>query len=189
MNFKQRPDNLQAGREAFRAALAARGVTLSAAARASRISREALTQMTDGIQPTLEVVEKWARWIGEDVNYWRQLFGFEVVHPAVAPLPPPGAGPAGEASGAQRWMERLRDFLHEFGPEGVDAFVHMILSTGQIDPDVTVEVADRAWDHWMAAHRLYLARRRNGHDATGGDTFRPRRERRPGLPHHPKALS
>lgn len=54
-------------------------LTVNAAARRFGTSREALTKMSDGVSPALEFVERWARAIGEDVNHWRELAGYEPV--------------------------------------------------------------------------------------------------------------
>ena len=78
----------QLGEAAFREALESRRLTIHAAHVRYAISRESLTKMENGQPVGLEVVEKWARSIGEDVNRWRVLWGF----------PPVETAPDGQAS-------------------------------------------------------------------------------------------
>lgn len=41
------------------------------------IDRNALTRFARGRRMSLELVEKWARSLGEDLNHWRELAGYE----------------------------------------------------------------------------------------------------------------
>lgn len=69
--------------KAFEEALARRNLSINAAHMRLGISREALTKMSYGQPTALEIVERFARGLGESVNQWRQLYG----HPPVEPDP------------------------------------------------------------------------------------------------------
>lgn len=65
--------------QAFEEALRKRHLTAHGAHDRFGISRESLRKMERGQQPALPQLERWARAIGEDVNHWRQLAGYEPV--------------------------------------------------------------------------------------------------------------
>jgi hypothetical protein len=43
------------------------------------VDRQSIMRMQHGLSPRLDVIEKWARGIGEDVNHWRDAAGYPVV--------------------------------------------------------------------------------------------------------------
>jgi hypothetical protein len=67
-----------------REALRVRGLSVNAAAQRFEISREALTKMWNGRPTTVEIAEKFAARLSEDLNRWRVLNGFEAIEDAYA---------------------------------------------------------------------------------------------------------
>jgi hypothetical protein len=65
---------------AVRAALARRNMTVNSASIRLRMDRQALTRFVNGVPMSLELVEKWARGVREDVNKWRELAGYDPVN-------------------------------------------------------------------------------------------------------------
>lgn len=71
--------------EAATALLRQRGISARMASIKTGIDRTTLTAMLEGSPPRLDIVEAFARAFGEDVNYWRELAGYETVAPPVTP--------------------------------------------------------------------------------------------------------
>lgn len=67
--------------QAVTSALAERNLSVNAASIRLRIDRQALTRFSQGIPPSLEVVERFARGMGLDVNEYRKLSGYPPVDP------------------------------------------------------------------------------------------------------------
>lgn len=44
------------------------------------VDRFTISRMEQGLVPRLDIVEKWARGFGEDVNRWRELAGYQPVY-------------------------------------------------------------------------------------------------------------
>jgi hypothetical protein len=93
--MEQQPREEEAMQE-FERALASRSLSVNAASLRFDISRPALTKMGMGKAVELEVVERFARGLGEDVNKWRRLYGYP-------PVEPPSALAAGLLALAERY--------------------------------------------------------------------------------------
>lgn len=63
----------------MQAALEARNLTRHAAHMRLEISRPAIEKLWNGHEVELDVVERFARGLGLDVNEWRELWGYPVV--------------------------------------------------------------------------------------------------------------
>ena len=72
---------LMALAQAFQELLREKNLSVNAAARRWRVSREVLWKMEDGIRPQLGWLEDWARKVGEPVGKWRALAGYDVESP------------------------------------------------------------------------------------------------------------
>lgn len=62
--------------EAVRDVLSRRNLSINAASKRLRIDRNTLTRFSEGIPMRLELVEQFARGLGEDINRWRSLAGY-----------------------------------------------------------------------------------------------------------------
>lgn len=62
------------------------------------VDRFTISRMEQGLVPRLDIVEKWARGFGEDINRWRELAGYPPV-----------------VNGARRLIDRLAEVRRETG--------------------------------------------------------------------------
>ncbi len=65
-----------------RSALERKNLSINAASIRFNVDRQVLTRLAHGIAPRLDVLERIAVALGEDLNRWRQLASYEPLEPA-----------------------------------------------------------------------------------------------------------